>query len=119
MGCTAAATDGNAQAAGTSGYGMGTTGAQRCRIMHLIIGGLGRCTMNISYRLMQLMSVILALGLVGTTPSFAQSLDPNSRGTRPLLKDSTIRKDGDVIIVTTDKGLFPEPAKSPFVEPPG
>jgi len=73
--------------------------------------------MNIAGRLMKPMSLVLALGLVGITLSFAQTRNP--RGTRDLLEPSTIKKEGDVIIVTTGKSLFPEPAESPFVKPPG
>src|SRR5215831_17817335 len=75
--------------------------------------------MNILCRLVKLMSLVLVCGLVGTTLSSAQSLDPTARGTRPLLKDSERRKNRDVIIVTTDKSLFDEPAESPFKVPPG
>jgi hypothetical protein len=66
---------------------------------------------------MKPMSLVLALGLVGITLSFAQTRNP--RGTRDPLEPSTITKEGDVIIVTTGKSLFPEPDESPFELPPG
>src|SRR5215831_2246908 len=120
MGRTAPETGGSAQATGTNGDGMGTTGVAAFRIIYHIIRGLGRWTMKFSCRLVKLLSLALALGLVRTTLPVAQPPDSaQPRGIRDMLEMSTMKKEGDIILISTGKSLFPEPADSPYRVPPG